>query len=162
MTVILGGQRKRIKDFSEEPNRLSYETAPGGNSVVLEEQVQMLNENAIMHKFPSQIYRKNLAMLKLAIGRRQIITFENVLNNRSGLNMVQVDQIRPDLSKFGKTFDPSHPSADENGYVLTPNVNTLIEMMDMREAQRSYEANLNVIKNSKAMLTSLIDILGPQ
>ena len=94
--------------------------------------------------------------------RRQIITFENVLNNRSGLNMVQVDQIRPDLSKFGKTFDPSHPSADENGYVLTPNVNTLIEMMDMREAQRSYEANLNVIKNSKAMLTSLIDILGPQ
>ena len=56
----MGGQRKRIKDFSEEPNRQSYETAPGGNSVVLEEQVQMLNENAIMHKFTSQIYRKRL------------------------------------------------------------------------------------------------------
>ncbi len=94
--------------------------------------------------------------------RRQIITFENVLNNRSGLNMVEVDDIRPDLSDFGKSFDPSHPAADDNGYVLTPNVNTLIEMMDMREAQRSYEANLNVIKNSKAMLTSLIDVLRPQ
>ncbi len=94
--------------------------------------------------------------------RRQVITFENVLNNRSGLNMVEVHDIRPDLSEFGKSFDPAHPAADENGYVLTPNVNTLIEMMDMREAQRSYEANLNVIKNSKAMLTSLIDILGPQ
>ena len=91
--------------------------------------------------------------------RRQIVTFENVLNNRSGLNMVQIDEIRPDLSEFGKTFDPSHPSADENGYVLTPNVNTLIEMMDMREAQRSYEANLNVMRNAKSMLMSTIDML---
>ena len=76
--------------------------------------------------------------------------------------MVEIDEIRPDLSNFGKSFDPSHPAADENGYVQTPNVNTLIEMMDMREAQRSYEANLNVIKSAKAMLSSTIDILSPR
>ncbi len=92
--------------------------------------------------------------------RRQVITFQNVLNRETGLDMVEVDEIRPDLSDFGRRFDPSHPSADENGYVLTPNVNTLIEMMDMREAQRSYEANLNVIKTSKAMLNSTINILS--
>lgn len=94
--------------------------------------------------------------------RRQVVTFENVLSRETGHNMVEIDEIRPDLSDFGKSFDPSHPAADENGYVQTPNVNTLIEMMDMREAQRSYEANLNVIKSAKAMLASTIDILSPQ
>jgi len=72
---------------------------------------------------------------------------------------VKINDIRPDLSNFGQRFDPSHPAADENGYVLTPNVNSLIEMMDMKEAQRSYEANLNVMKNAKSMLMSTIDML---
>ncbi len=92
--------------------------------------------------------------------RRQTVTFKNVLDNRLGLDLVKVDRIHTDNSKFGTAFDPAHPSADENGYVRTPNVNTLIEMMDMREAQRSYEANLNVIKNSKQMLLRTIDILS--
>lgn len=91
--------------------------------------------------------------------RRQVVTFKNELDRELGLNTVQVDNIRPDLSKFGQKFDPSHPAADENGYVLTPNVNSLIEMMDMREAQRSYEANLNVLRNAKSMLMSTIDVL---
>lgn len=65
----LGGQRKRIRDFSEETVRMPYETAPGGNSVVLEEQVQRLNENAISHKFTAEIYRKHLSMLRMALGR---------------------------------------------------------------------------------------------
>jgi len=94
--------------------------------------------------------------------RRKVVTFENELNRRIGLNTVRIDDIRPDLSNFGKRFDPSHPAADADGYVLTPNVNTLIEMQDMKEAQRSYEANLNVIKNSKKMLMSTIDLLRSQ
>ncbi|MBL6933343.1 MAG: flagellar basal body rod protein FlgC [Rhodospirillales bacterium] len=91
--------------------------------------------------------------------RRKVITFKNTLDRAVGLDTVRTDKIIEDKSKFIKKFDPNHPAADQDGYVQTPNVNTLIEMMDMREAQRSYEANLNVIKSSKAMLTSTIDVL---
>jgi len=91
--------------------------------------------------------------------RRQTISFRNVLDRSMGLNRVEVSKIRPDTSEFGKKFDPNHPAADADGYVLTPNVNTLIEMSDMREAQRSYEANLEVIKASKAMLSGVIEVL---
>ncbi len=91
--------------------------------------------------------------------RRQVVTFSNELDRALGVDTVQVNDIRPDLSDFGQRFEPNHPAADENGYVLTPNVNTLIEMMDMREAQRSYDANLNVLRNAKAMLMSTIDVL---
>ena len=91
--------------------------------------------------------------------RRQVMTFKNAFNEALGMNTVRVDKVRPDRSEFGKRFDPNHPAADEDGYVLMPNVNMLIEMTDMREAQRSYEANLNVIKSSKAMLNSTIDVL---
>ena len=91
--------------------------------------------------------------------RRQVMTFKNAFNEALGMNTVRVDKVRPDRSEFGKRFDPNHPAADEDGYVLTPNVNMLIEMTDMREAQRSYEANLSVIKSSKAMLNSTIDVL---
>ncbi len=91
--------------------------------------------------------------------RRQVVTFSNELNRALGIDTVQVSEVRHDLSDFGQSFDPTHPAADENGYVLTPNVNSLIEMMDMREAQRSYEANLNVMRNAKSMLMSTIDML---
>ncbi len=91
--------------------------------------------------------------------RRKIVTFKNELDRAVGLDTVRVDRIRQDRSDFGRRFDPNHPAADQDGYVLTPNVNTLIEMTDMREAQRSYEANLSVIKASKAMLSSTIDLL---
>ena len=91
--------------------------------------------------------------------RRKVITFRNSLDRAIGLDTVRTDKIIEDKSAFVKKFDPNHPAADQDGYVQTPNVNTLIEMMDMREAQRSYEANLNVIKSSKAMLSSTIDVL---
>ncbi len=91
--------------------------------------------------------------------RRKVVTFKNELDRSTGIDTVRVDKITTDKSDFQKKFDPSHPAADENGYVLTPNVNTLVEMMDMREAQRSYEANLSVIKASKSMLQRTIDIL---
>lgn len=91
--------------------------------------------------------------------RRKIVTFKNELDRSIGIRTVSIDKIKTDKSDFEKRFDPNHPAADADGYVLIPNVNTLIEMMDMREAQRSYEANLNVIKSSKAMLQGTIDLL---
>lgn len=91
--------------------------------------------------------------------RRKIVTFKNELDRSIGIRTVSIDKIKTDKSDFEKRFDPSHPAADADGYVLIPNVNTLIEMMDMKEAQRSYEANLSVIKSSKAMLQGTIDLL---
>ena len=91
--------------------------------------------------------------------RRQIITFKNELDRAVGLDTVRVRNVRPDMSDFGKRFQPNHPAADADCYVLTPNVSTLTEMTDMREAQRSYEANLSIIKSSRSMLMSTIDVL---
>lgn len=91
--------------------------------------------------------------------QRKIVIFKNVLDRKIGLNTVRVDKITKDKSEFHKRFDPNHVAADANGYVLTPNINTLIEMTDMREAQRSYDANLNAIKTSKQMLKSTIELL---
>ncbi|MGZ9034539.1 MAG: flagellar basal body rod protein FlgC, partial [Rhodospirillales bacterium] len=84
--------------------------------------------------------------------RRKTVSFKNALDRASGTELVAVEKVGVDASLFPSRYEPGHPAADAAGYVLTPNVNTLIEMTDMREAQRSYEANLNVIKASKAML----------
>ena len=91
--------------------------------------------------------------------RRKVVTFRNQLDQAIGVNTVRVDRVKTDLSEFQKRYDPAHPAADANGYVLAPNVSTLIEMSDMREAQRSYEANLNVIKASKMMLQETIGLM---
>jgi len=76
-----------------------------------------------------------------------------------GATGVKLAQIVPDNGAFTMEFDPAHPAADANGYVKKPNVNPLIEVMDMREAQRSYEANLNVIDTARAMTAKTLDIL---
>lgn len=91
--------------------------------------------------------------------RRKTISFRNVLDKTSGTDVVKVKKVDVDRSEFQKKYDPKHPAADSSGYVLAPNVNPLIELMDMREAQRSYEANLNVISVSKSMLTKTVDML---
>ena len=91
--------------------------------------------------------------------RRKLITFKNQLDRNLGVNIIHVDKIEPQAGDLSKRFEPNHPAADPDGYVLIPNVNTLLEMTDMREAQRSYEANLGVIKASKKMLNETIDIL---
>ncbi len=91
--------------------------------------------------------------------RRKIVTFKNVLDRTISAHRVKVDKILTDKSDFVKKFDPNHPAADADGYVEVPNVKPLVEMMDMREAQRSYEANLNVIQISKTMLMRTIDML---
>lgn len=91
--------------------------------------------------------------------RRQIITFKNELNRADDVREVEVDKIMDDNSDFIMKYDPGHPAADKNGYIRTPNVNSLIEMMDMREAQRSYEANLGVIEMAKSMMIRTIDLI---
>ena len=72
---------------------------------------------------------------------------------------MKVDKIGLDPSEFTRKFDPGNPAADAQGYVKLPNVNSLIEMSDMREAERSYEANLKVVQVSTSMLQRTIDIL---
>jgi len=91
--------------------------------------------------------------------RRKIITFRNVLDKSIGADVVRVDKIDVDRSPFNKIYEPNHPAADAAGYVLTPNVNSLIELMDMREAQRSYEADMDVVSASRTMLTNTINLL---
>lgn len=91
--------------------------------------------------------------------RRKIVNFSNELNRSLGVQTVRVGSIKEDNSDFGLRFDPNHPAANADGYVSLPNVSTLIEVMDMREAQRSYEANLSVIEVTKSMLQRTLDIL---
>ena len=92
--------------------------------------------------------------------QRKVVTFKDVLDKTSGQKLVEVDKVVSDKSDFIMKYDPSHPSADKNGYVKMPNVNPLIEMMDMREAQRSYEANLGVIDIAKGMISQTLDQLS--
>lgn len=91
--------------------------------------------------------------------RRRVVLFKNILDKISGMFTVKVDSVRGDQTPFTKEFDPSHPAADPQGYVLQPNVKPLIESIDMREAQRSYEANLSVIDAARNMLLRALDIL---
>lgn len=91
--------------------------------------------------------------------RRKLITFGNMLDKELGIETVQVAKRSFDNSDFNLKFDPNHPAADARGYVLLPNVNTMVEMMDMREARRGYEANVNVIEMTRSMLNRTIDLL---
>lgn len=91
--------------------------------------------------------------------RRQTISFKNTLDKETGAQMVKTNKVSPDRSDFVKKYEPAHPQADNQGYVLYPNINPITEMMDMREARRSYEANLNVIESSKSMLNQTISLL---
>lgn len=91
--------------------------------------------------------------------RRQIPSFKAEFDRQVGANMVEPGRTRVDRSEFAVRFEPGHPAADERGYVKVPNVNTLVEMSDMREAQRSYEANLNVVRSARNMLMRTLEIL---
>ncbi len=91
--------------------------------------------------------------------RRKTITFENKLDRALGQTTVKVKEIGQDKSDLPLRFDPSNPAADAAGYVKLPNVNSFTEVMDMREAQRSYSANLSVMQVTRSMLTRTIDML---
>lgn len=91
--------------------------------------------------------------------RRKVVIFQNLLDREAGVDTVRVAKVDVDKSNFQRKFDPSHPSADADGYVLLPNVNSVIETMDMREAQRAYEANLSVIDSARQMLSRTVELL---
>jgi flagellar basal-body rod protein FlgC len=91
--------------------------------------------------------------------RRRIPTFRTEVDRALDARMVALGKLRPDPSEFRFKHEPGHPSADANGNVKYPNVNPLVEMTDMREAQRSYEANINVIGATRRMIQRTIDIL---
>ncbi len=91
--------------------------------------------------------------------RRRTISFSSRLDRELGLDTVQVSRIGTAPGDFPKRYDPAHPAADAQGYVKTPNVDSLVEVMDMREAQRSYNANLSVLETTRGMLQRAIEAL---
>jgi len=91
--------------------------------------------------------------------RRKIPTFRAEIDRALDARVVALGPVRADPTEFRTRYEPGHPAADANGYVRYPNVNSLVELTDMREAQRSYEANLNVIGATRRMIQRTIDIL---
>jgi flagellar basal-body rod protein FlgC len=91
--------------------------------------------------------------------RRKIPTFSSELDRELDARVMRMGRIAQDRSEFRVKYDPSHPAADASGNVKLPNVNSLVEMTDLREAQRSYEANLNVVTATRRMIQRTLDIL---
>lgn len=91
--------------------------------------------------------------------RRKIPTFTSHLDDATGARLVEAGRVRRDPSAFRTKFEPGNPAANARGEVQMPNVNALIENMDLREAQRSYEANLNMVTSTRKMLAQTLAIL---
>ena len=91
--------------------------------------------------------------------RRKIPTFSRKFDRELEASVVELGRVKPDQANFKTRFDPGHPAADAAGQVKLPNVEPVIETMDMREAQRSYEANLNMITATRRMISRTIDML---
>jgi flagellar basal-body rod protein FlgC len=90
---------------------------------------------------------------------RKIITFGSDLDNAFDATMVRVERIAPDPAPYPLRYEPGHPAANAQGYVKHPNVSMLVEIADIREANRSYEANLQVVRQARAMIGMTIDLL---
>ncbi len=113
-----------------------------------------------------KIVAENLANADTVIGadgfdpyRRKVVTFKNQIDRASSASVVKVNPLAYDQSDFRVDYNPTHPKADPDGYVKMPNVNSLIEVMDMREAQRSYEANVTMIEGTRSLIQRTIDLL---
>ncbi len=114
-----------------------------------------------------RVISENLANSDTAAARpgenpytRKTITFKNVMDRNIDANTVEVSKIRDDTKRpYTVKYMPDHPGADSAGYVKMPNVDTIVEMTDMREAQRSYEANLGILDQSRSMVNRTIDLL---
>ena len=91
--------------------------------------------------------------------RRKVPTFTSELDRSLDVRLVDLGKTQTDTSDFRLKYEPGHPAADASGNVKYPNVNSLLEMADMREAQRSYEANINVVTATRRMIQRTIDIL---
>ncbi len=119
--------------------------AQGGRMRIIAE--NLANANSLSQKPGGDPYRRRIAVIENR--------FDDVLNAYT----VRNGRYKLDSKPFGQKYDPGHPAANDKGYVKTSNVNSLIESVDLREAQRSYEANLNVITSSRQMLAKTIEIL---
>jgi flagellar basal-body rod protein FlgC len=91
--------------------------------------------------------------------RRKVASFSSQLDRALDSNVVTLGKVQPDTTDFKTRYEPGHPAADANGYVKYSNVNPLVEMTDMRDAQRSYEANLNIVTATRRMIERTLDIL---
>lgn len=91
--------------------------------------------------------------------RRKTVTFGELVDRETGAGLVEVKRIGRDPSDFKLEYDPNHPAANDAGYVKKPNVSSLIEMGDLREAQRSYDASLKAFETSRNMLGATLDLL---
>jgi len=93
---------------------------------------------------------------------RKTISFVSELNQEANAKFVKVDRVDLDRAPFRIEHDPNHPAADADGYVKLPNVDMLVELADMREANRSYEANIQVVKQARSLISMTIDLLRSQ
>ena len=91
--------------------------------------------------------------------RRRIATIQSDFDRELGATSVKLGDPAEDQTEFRTQYDPGNPGADKTGYVRLPNVNALVEMMDMRDAQRSYEANMEVLDGARSMLSRTVDLL---
>jgi len=91
--------------------------------------------------------------------RRKTISFSELIDRNGGGSLVEVDRIGRDQSPFRRDYDPSHPAADDTGYVNRPNVDPIMEMANMREASRNYEANMNMFESGRRMRGQMLDLL---
>jgi flagellar basal-body rod protein FlgC len=92
--------------------------------------------------------------------RRKIATMTSEFDRALNATTVKAEDPIVDQSDFERRYDPGNPAADKTGYVKTPNVNSLVEIMDMREAQQSYEANVDMMQATKTMLSQTINLLN--
>ena len=106
-----------------------------------------------------QVVSENLANTDTHGYRRKLVAFDNVHNSASGGEVVRVSGVMLDKKEGERLFEPSHPFADENGYVLMSNVNMLTEIADAREANHSYEAGLQIFRQAREMYAGLLEIL---
>jgi flagellar basal-body rod protein FlgC len=90
---------------------------------------------------------------------RKTVSFESALDDASGAQIVKVDQVAYDKKPYRIEYDPGHPAADADGNVKMPNVDMLVELADMRESNRTYEANLQVVKQARSLISMTIDLL---
>jgi flagellar basal-body rod protein FlgC len=94
--------------------------------------------------------------------KRKTISFVSELDQAANAKFVKVDRVDLDRAPFRIEHDPNHPAADADGYVKLPNVDMLVELADMREANRSYEANIQVVKQARSLISMTIDLLRSQ
>jgi flagellar basal-body rod protein FlgC len=91
--------------------------------------------------------------------RRKIVSFKDALDKATGQQQVTVDRITEDSAPFQMRYMPGHPAADGRGYVRFPNVNPLVELADLKEAQRSYEADVDIVQATNTMKQHALDLL---